>query len=61
MEHHSEMANISKQYSQLSRKAKKAASAAITKSSSDPEEKRIFMTFKKRAQQDFKPVKKKKA
>lgn len=55
------MANISKQYSQLSRKAKKAASAAITKSSSDPEEKRIFMTFKKRAQQDFKPVKKKKA
>lgn len=55
------MANISKQYSKLARKAKKTASAAIKKSSSDPEEMRIFLTFKKRAQQDFKPAAKKRA
>jgi hypothetical protein len=55
------MANISKQYSQLARKAKKAASTAIKKSSSDPEEMRIFHTFKKRAKQDFKPAKKARA
>jgi hypothetical protein len=55
------MANISKEYSRQARKAKKAASAVIKKSSSDPEEMRIFLTFKRRATQDFKPAAKKRA
>lgn len=55
------MANISKKYSQLTRKAKKAAAVVVRKSSSDPEEKRIFQTFTKRAQQDFRPAAKKRA
>ncbi|MCA6116562.1 hypothetical protein J6524_16895 [Bradyrhizobium sp. WSM 1738] len=55
------MANISKKYSEQTRKAKKAAAIVVRKSSTDPEEKRIFATFTKRAQQDFRPAAKKRA